>query len=192
MKIKLMKKSSFQTKENIKKCFALLLSKYKKTSLISVSELCKLANINRTTFYNYYKNIDNVGDEIKNEYLNLFLTTKNLTMDENNFEQYIDSYYCYLKKNETTLKLLFQSDEAIVTSLDVGNTLQNVIYEFLTSQNLIGSFNPFLKIEIGILCNGYMSLLINYFHGDNDNSLETLFNALKYIYRRIYISKLGK
>ena len=54
------------SKESIKNAFTLLLQT-KSVSEISVTELCKLAHINRTTFYANYESIDMLCMEIGND-----------------------------------------------------------------------------------------------------------------------------
>lgn len=59
-----------QRKRNSKERMArayLQLIQDKKASDISVSELCNLANVNRTTFYNNYQNTSELAEEIREE-----------------------------------------------------------------------------------------------------------------------------
>lgn len=58
-----------KTKKAIKKAFLVLLGKYDIRN-ISVTEISKLADINRKTFYTYYKDIFAVRDELENDVIN--------------------------------------------------------------------------------------------------------------------------
>ena len=52
------------SQERIEKIFVELLQ-YKELNEVSVTDICKLANINRTTFYNNYLDIYDLADKIK-------------------------------------------------------------------------------------------------------------------------------
>lgn len=56
------------TKKIIKDTFISLLSE-KDIKKITVSELCKIADINRATFYRYYLDVDDLLDKIQNDFI---------------------------------------------------------------------------------------------------------------------------
>ena len=55
MKVKNLNKSSYKTRKLIKNTFAELLKEKKELNKITVSELSKRADINRSTFYDIFK-----------------------------------------------------------------------------------------------------------------------------------------
>ena len=61
-------RNSIRSKELIRKAIITLLDQEKSISEISVSDIVKVANINRGTFYNHYNNVIEVIDEIENEF----------------------------------------------------------------------------------------------------------------------------
>lgn len=80
-----------KTKNNIKEVFIQLRSK-KPLEKITVTELCKLAQINKSTFYSHYRDIFNLSDQCEKEVVNnlfeslphpeyIFNNTKQLTID---------------------------------------------------------------------------------------------------------------
>ena len=56
------------TKKTIKDTFISLLSE-KDIKKITVSEICKLADINRATFYRYYLDVYDLLDKIQEEFI---------------------------------------------------------------------------------------------------------------------------
>ncbi|MBQ3494533.1 MAG: TetR/AcrR family transcriptional regulator [Clostridia bacterium] len=57
-----------KTKKYIEEAF-LTLRQNCELDKIKVNDLCKLALINKTTFYNYYENIYDLSEELENKYL---------------------------------------------------------------------------------------------------------------------------
>ena len=71
MKVKNKNISSINTQKNIKEAFAILMSKKKELSAITVTELVKIAGITRSSFYTHYDNIYDVAKEIQDDTLKL-------------------------------------------------------------------------------------------------------------------------
>lgn len=91
----------------------------KKVSEISVTELCKKANINRTSFYNHYNTIQDVFEETIQEYIEktaLFAKTK--LEQKENFKQWLTDVLEYIKKNILLSKFL--------TNINIENLLQDL------------------------------------------------------------------
>lgn len=85
------KHSPSQTKNNIMDTFWNLYEK-KRIEKITVSEICQLANINRSTFYSYFKDVYDVLDTIearflptKENYLRYKNTPQNRQLEFKNF-----------------------------------------------------------------------------------------------------------
>ena len=62
-----MNSSAKKTQSLIRNTFAMMISEKKELSKITVSELVKRANINRSTFYSHYDDIYGVAEEYENE-----------------------------------------------------------------------------------------------------------------------------
>lgn len=72
MKVKNLNRSSAKTKRIIKSVFAEMLSEYKEISRISVSELCRRADISRSTFYSHYDDTYSIAQDYENELIDRF------------------------------------------------------------------------------------------------------------------------
>ena len=83
---------------------------------ISISELCELAQVNRTTFYNHYDNINKLADDARNsiaeEYARQFegntdgFTQKNLLIMFQHFYDNQIVYNTYFRLNPSYTELL--------------------------------------------------------------------------------------
>lgn len=71
-------KRAQQTKKNIKETVLSLLQQ-KKIDAITVTEVCKKAQVNRTTFYRYYDDIYMCVDKIETEFLDNVDLPQNIT-----------------------------------------------------------------------------------------------------------------
>lgn len=72
MKAQNLNNSSRKTRRLIKKIFAEMLSEKKELGKISVSELCKRADISRGSFYSHYDDIYGVAEDYENEMIDTF------------------------------------------------------------------------------------------------------------------------
>ena len=95
-----------KTKKNIRKAFIQLRSE---TPLekIRVTELCKLAMINKTTFYKHYQNIYALSDEIENETIRSIM---------NSFE-HVDSLFSEPESFVKGMYYAFKSHEGLINTL---------------------------------------------------------------------------
>lgn len=78
-------------------------------SNISVTALCKAADINRSTFYNYYTCPSDLLREIENEVLDR-IPTPPPVMDHQGEEQLLlatKSFFAYVQENENVFRILF-------------------------------------------------------------------------------------
>ncbi|MCR5652920.1 MAG: TetR/AcrR family transcriptional regulator C-terminal domain-containing protein [Ruminococcus sp.] len=78
-----------KTKKSIYNAVAELLTQ-KDVNLITIKEICEIADINRKTFYNYYTGIYDVIDEIENNVLDVLCKSiDNINLEEAMKEPYI-------------------------------------------------------------------------------------------------------
>lgn len=101
------------TKETIKNTFLEMLEN-KDIKKITVSEICKKADINRATFYRYYLDVFDLLDSIKKE---LEAELKNSYIQKNNEKNTIHNFYksilSVFLENKKLVKLLFNIDNGL-------------------------------------------------------------------------------
>lgn len=99
---------TIKTKKSIEEAFLALRAK-KNLEDIKVSELCTLALINKTTFYNYYCDIYELSDELEKKYLQqCFFGFNGYDCLFKNTEQFIKGIYYSFNSNKT-LQILFNN-----------------------------------------------------------------------------------
>lgn len=92
----------------------LTLMREKPMSKITVSELAATADVNRKTFYNHYSNIQEVRDELDQEYIDrifFLLKTAHEVEDPPALDVLIKSLVNALTENPARTRLLFESGE---------------------------------------------------------------------------------
>lgn len=98
-----------RTKRMLLNALTVLLSK-KKINQISVTELAELADINRATFYLYYKDIFDMVDQLENETLDVFTQSlskfHNVGMDYDNTLSFYTNIFAFIKENSELIKIL--------------------------------------------------------------------------------------
>ena len=89
-------------KENILKLMG-----EKEISKITVTELCKLADINRATFYKYYVDIYDLIEKIELELYNKLKESIELTESKENINPFIYNIIKIIYENQDACKVLF-------------------------------------------------------------------------------------
>lgn len=118
------------TKNFLKRALLTLLSN-KKLSQITVSNLCNAAEINRATFYFHYKDINQLFEEIVEEYMSetcKFITKINDSNASNRYEIFYN-FIKYIDNNSDLFVLIFENSNNIEYSYDQYFTLQEKIFQ---------------------------------------------------------------
>lgn len=114
---KVLNKRNTETKEKVHNA---LLTKLEMMDInrITILELCILAGINRTTFYNHYSSQFDVLNEIIQEYLeNTSILIQTKLKEGSNFKECFVEALRYIRENTRFLKLLFSSNNLYLLSL---------------------------------------------------------------------------
>lgn len=148
-----------KTEQLIKETFLNLLKK-KNINEISVSEISRLANLGRGTFYLHYSNIYDLYENIEHD---VILNIKNIfnsafpTTNPKNSKKLIMSLVEYIEKNKELFKILVHSDP--------GNTMykiKNNFYNNVFSENIVINStmnNNFNKTESIFVVSGITGVL---------------------------------
>ena len=100
MKVKNKNRSSIKTRQKIREAFAELLKEKNELSNMTVTELVKLADITRSTFYTHYDSIYDVAKDLQDETLELISIYDKDIRSINDLDKYIDRVIKNLKDNE--------------------------------------------------------------------------------------------
>ena len=177
MKARDLNASSFKTKHLIKDTFAELLHEKRNISKISVTELVKRANINRSTFYSHYDDIWHDAEDIKAETMKAFFENKMIS-GLADIEPFFDEIYQYIKKNDNLFRLIFISDEVAGFVQRLGRICKNKIYTAVLNDPAVVNKN-LLELEISTFSDGMAMQFIRYYHNDFDVSLENIIEFAK-------------
>lgn len=75
---------------------------------ITVSELCQLASVNRNTFYAHYKDVNELVDEVRANYLEVFLKQiRDLTLRGESLQKVLNVLLESIAYNHDTYTILF-------------------------------------------------------------------------------------
>lgn len=101
------------TKKIIKDTFISLLSQ-KDISKITVCEICKIADINRATFYRYYNDTYDLLDKIEQDFTNeLKKTYQEENINEKSIFSFSSNMLTIFIKNKELVKILFSTNNNI-------------------------------------------------------------------------------
>lgn len=172
MKSKNLNSSSKKTKNLIKSIFAKELSEKKVIEKISVSELCKKADISRGAFYTHYDDIYGVAQDYENELIDSFFTKEKLK-NLSNFEQFIDYFFSYIRENDESYKLLCNSNDFVFSATKLITIASKNIIELVYKNN--PKSTEFLELEINIFIEGLVCEYVRYCRGSRNVNLNELY-----------------
>lgn len=167
----------FKTKKKIKDSLVNILNK-KRLHDISVSEVCKKANVDRSTFYVYYNNVSDVfeeiGDEIAEE-----MKTMILSKDKNDNKTYLRVYFQLARKHRTVFKEMHSTNihNPIIKKLTKVNS------ELLNTDLYIPKDNE--NLELTFIFSGFYGLVESWLNNGCKESDDELINVLESFYGEI-------
>lgn len=164
-----------------------------KTSLsdISVTELCEVANISRSTFYLHYNDIENIFESVGDVFLDTFITMieKLATEDVDDFSKYIDEVFNFIDN----------SNELIKVGLKLGgsfsyyvNQIKRILESLVSKVPILTNTKmskEHLMIEIQIVSSGIIDLFIDLLKSNNTYNSSTYTTAINNFLNR-WVSSL--
>lgn len=143
----------------------LTLMKEKPLNKITVSELAATADVNRKTFYNHYSNIQEVRDELDQEYIDRIFS---LLKTAHEMEQppdmglLIESLVNALTEHPTRTRLLFESGE----QLYLIERLKELTLPYLEQRVMDPQTATFLPYALDYTVYGMTALLNTWIHAE--------------------------
>ena len=169
-------KNAIRSKMLIRNAMITLLNK-KSLSEISVSDIVKVASINRGTFYNHYSNPTEILKEIQDELMEkLSQGLKNLTKAEG-IDELIDVITDHFLKNEKDYKIIIN---AIPMSL-----VDNIKKEFIEKINKINNYKVD-PIVVYFAINGLTGLYLDYLKDNVSFNINDIRKITKSIISNIF------
>ena len=157
-----------ESQEKIEKIFIELLQ-YKDLTQISVTDICKLTNLNRSTFYANYMDIydlaDRVRDRLENEVMALYADEIKNKYNSNNF---LKLFY-HIKENQSFYKTYFK----------LGYDNQISIFKYDTHLSKVFYNDQFINYHIEFFKNGLNSIIRLWLKNGCKESPEEIDSILK-------------
>lgn len=172
-------RNSIRTKKMIREAFVALLNERKGLSDIKVAELAERADIAKSTFYNHYDDVYAVAEEMFDELVqNLNGIIDAMEADRaTDYKIYLISIFEFLKQNEDTYRSVVNSPDARLFT----DKIKFVIYHRLFSRSsvLVGPQSKTEKyLHVRFIINSCVDIMVDYFKGDIDMSLDDLAKSL--------------
>ena len=184
MKVKNKNRSSLKTKQKIREAFAELLKEKNELSNMTVTELVKLADITRSTFYTHYDSIYDVAKDLQDETLELISIYDKDIRSINDLDKYIDRVIKNLKDNEDMYRTLLRSREPLLFIEKLSNMINKRLIDF----NMFVETN-YSDLIVTFFTYGCVNLFVRYFMGDLKCSLDDIGEFIKGMVKELLTSK---
>lgn len=178
MKAQNLNNSSKKTRKLIKKVFAEMLSEKKELGKISVSELCKRADISRGSFYSHYDDIYGVAEDYENEMIDTFFDNARL-LESQDIMNFIDSIFEFIQLNNENYKLLCRSNDFLFAAKKLTAIASGKLLELSHNDSRIKNRNH-IELELQIFLEGFLCEYVKYCRGYSTTTLDDLYEYTKY------------
>ena len=178
MKVQNLNNSSKKTKRLIKKVFAEMLSEKKELSRISVSELCKRADISRGTFYSHYDDIYGVAEDYENEMIDTFFDNARM-LGSQDIMHFIDAIFEFIRQNNDNYRLLCKSNDFLFAAKKLTTLASGKLFELCCKDSRITD-RTLLELDLQIFLEGLLCEYVKYCRGYSAADLDDLYVYTKY------------
>ncbi len=181
MKVKLKNSSSKKTRDKIKLAFATLLNEKKELNKVSVTDIVKLIDITRASFYTHYDNIYDVAKDIENDTLNILYNNINEGANISNIDNFFNEIIEYLKQNENMYRMLLSSNDPLIYTIELHKVITQTVKEALNGKNIED-----LDLNVSLFIDGCMAIIIKYFRNNVTYTLEDINNFMHKTFKKLF------
>lgn len=185
MKAQNINNSSKKTRRLIKKVFAEMLSEKKELGKISVSELCKRADISRGAFYSHYDDIYGVAEDYENELIDAFFNSAKL-FELQNITNLIDSVFEFIRQNDENYRLLCRSNDFIFAAKKLTTIASDKLVELCRNDSRIKE-HTYIELDVQIFLEGILCEYVKYCRGYSQKTLDDLYEYTKFWVNRFVL-----
>ena len=164
-----------------------------KTSLsdISVTELCEVANISRSTFYLHKNDIENIFESVGDVFLDTFISMieKLATEDVDEFSKYIDEVFNFIDNSNELIKIGLKLGGSFSYYV---NQIKRILESLVSKVPILTNTKmnkEHLMIEIQIVSSGIIDLFIDLLKNNNTYNSSTYTTAINNFLNR-WVSSL--
>ncbi len=181
MKVKMKNSSSLKTREKIKSAFAKEVKIKKDVDKITVTDITKLADITRGTFYTHYDNIYDVAKEFQDETLNVLTSNLSKLQTAENIDLFFDTVMNYLEKHEDIYAMLLSSNDPFLFTGNLNKLILDNLAAVLPKEKIKSH-----EMAISIYLDGSIALIIKYFRKEIPYSLEEINQVIKETFKKLF------
>lgn len=178
MKAQNLNNSSKKTRRLIKTVFAEMLSEKRELGKISVSDLCKRAEISRGSFYSHYDDIYGVAEDYENELIDAFFDKARL-FESQEIMKFIDSIFEFIRQNNENYRLLSRSNDFLFAAKKLTAIASEKLLELCRNDARITN-RAYIELEIKIFLEGILCEYVKYCRGYSAGTLDDLYEYTKY------------
>lgn len=183
-------KNSIRSKEKIQEAVFDLLHESKGLQSITISDIVTKANINRGTFYNHYKSIEDVIEDVENKLIRNFDEALCRNKDLN-FEQRCDFFFAqltdFLRNNDEGFRYVVKYIPINIYD-DFHNKLLQSYRNFLVdelSKTVTEDKQKSVLMAAELISNGVAATYLNYLKGEFDGTLDDISEAAIEIVKKL-------
>lgn len=178
MKVQNLNNSSKKTRRRIKTVFAEMLSEKKELGKISVSELCKRADISRGSFYSHYDDIYGVAEDYENEMIDTFFDNARL-VESQDIMHFIDSIFEFIRRNNENYRLLCKSNDFLFAAKNLTTVASDKLLELCRADSRIQD-QTYIELDLRIFLEGLLCEYVKYCRGYSVKTLDDLYGYTKF------------
>ncbi len=187
MKAQNLNRSSQKTRRLIKKVFAEMLYEKKELGKISVSELCKRADISRGSFYSHYDDLYGVAEDYENEIIDTFFDSARL-IQTRNINHFIDSFFEFIRQNNENYRLLCKSNDFLFAAKKLTAVASDKLIELCYNDSRIKD-HTHIELDLEIFLEGLLCAYVKYCRGYSAVTLDELYEFTKCWVRKFIDSR---
>lgn len=167
-----------KTRSRIKDAFLALREK-KMPDKIKVKDLCEVANINKTTFYNHYTDSNALSEEIDNNAIDMVLS--DFSQRDQIFEnpkEFIHGLLFALERESSTLKVVFRGKQEVLCN-KLEERLHSIYHEKIK--------NPEEKVKLSFAIGGFIHLVKDYLLANPKYDINLLADATTHLLETLLV-----
>ena len=169
MKVKDRNQSSVKTKNAIRTAFAEMVKEKGELDKITVTELVKRANINRSTFYLHYSDIYDIAAELEHSLMSDVMSHNPTTKEE--IIQFIEALLNQIYRNENLYKQILTSDSPMYF---LRKLRWEITAKILSIPDVNHNPSPWFQMKVEIFVDGICEQVVYYFRGRISYTYEEL------------------
>ncbi len=150
-----------KTKANLYKCFLKLIEK-KPFIEITITDICKIAMINRSTFYDHYNDkyelLNAVTEDFKNDFANFIKISPSYKNNKQYFIELAKQFIDFIDQNKKRYKTLLTipNNESIIAKKIIDIAYEEILLK------MKGKYTyDYLEEVVFIYCSGVIQIIIN-------------------------------